>query len=185
VQCYLARQAHHRQRFIDAGEAFAEERLVEILEGSMSVATPEQHLDQLYLTVLQGSIPATFRKQEKVRLCSMQRQVLGSIVISLSPHSAASLGRLIELSERQVEQTLGKLHAIINVPKDVPGFLHLHHPSFRDFLLDKDRCSDLHFWVDERQAHQILAVKCIQLMSKCLRQDICRVDAPGTLVAEQ
>jgi hypothetical protein len=171
-------------RFIDAGEAFAEERLVEILEGSRSDATPEQYLDQIYLTVLQSSIPTTFREQEKVRLYSIQGQVLGSMVVLLSPLSATSLGRLINLSKRQVEQVLGKLHAIVDVPKDIADFLRLHHPSFRDFLLDKNRCSDLHFWVDERQAHRTLADDCIRLMSNSLKQDICGQDAPGVLVAE-
>jgi hypothetical protein len=73
----------------------------------------------------------------------------------------------------------------VDVPKDdVAYFLRLHHPSFRDFLLDKDRCSDSHFWVDERQAHQTLAVKCIQLMSISLKLDICDIKAPGVLVTD-
>jgi hypothetical protein len=138
-------------RFIDAGEMFAQDRLVEIIKGSTSDATPEQHLDQIYLSVLQSSIPATFREHEKVRLYSGQGQVLGSLVVSLSALPAASLGRLIGLSKEQVQQTLGKLHAIVDIPKDIPAFLRLHHPSLRDFLLDKNRCRDLNFWVDERE----------------------------------
>ncbi len=170
-------------RFVDAGEEFAEERLVEILQGSVSDATPEQHLDQLYLTVLQGSIRTTLREQEKVKLRLVQKQVLGSLVVSLAPHSATSLGRLIDLSQRKVEQTLGKLHAIVDVPKDVAALLRPHHPSFSDFLLDKERCSDLDFWVDETQAHRTLAEECLQLMSKRLGQNICGIGAPGTPVA--
>jgi hypothetical protein len=169
-------------RFIDAGEVFAEQRLVEILEGSRSDATPERHLDQIYLTVLQGSISTNFSEQEKVLLYLIQGKVLGSMVVSLSPLSAASLGRLINLPKSQVEQTLGKLHAIVDLPKDVTSFLHLHHPSFRDFLLDKNRCSDLHFWVDEGQVHRTLAERCILLMSNSLKQDICGMHTPGVLV---
>ena len=171
-------------RFIKAGESLAEDRLAEVLEGSRSDATPEQHLDQIYLTVLQSSIPITFREQEKALLYSMQRQVLGSIVVSLSPLSAASLGRLVDLSTRQVEQTLRKLRAIVDIPKDAAGFLRLHHPSFRDFLLDKDRCSNPKFWVNERQAHGKLADDCIQLMSISLKRDVCGQGAPGILVAD-
>jgi hypothetical protein len=36
-------------------------------------------------------------------------------------------------------QTLERLQAILDVPKDVAGLLRLHRPSFRDFLLNKDR----------------------------------------------
>ncbi|KAH6699920.1 hypothetical protein BKA61DRAFT_212114 [Leptodontidium sp. MPI-SDFR-AT-0119] len=63
----------------------------------------------------------------------------------------------------EVDSIFNDLHAILDIPKDPTRQLRLHHPSFRDFLLSKDRCGS--FWVDEKQAHQILAARCIQLMS--------------------
>ena len=39
---------------------------------------------------------------------------------------------------------------VLDVPKDQTQPLRLHHPSFRDFLLDSDRCKDPKFWVDEK-----------------------------------
>jgi hypothetical protein len=169
-------------RFINEGEAFAEDRLDEILKGTGSEGTPEHHLDQLYLTILQSSIPSTFRAPEKLRLYARQRRILGSIAILLSPLPATSLAKVISISETQVTQTLERLQAILDVPKDVAGFLRLHHPSFRDFLLNKDRCGE--FWVDEREAHQILAAGCIQLMSQTLKKDICEMHAPGSQASQ-
>jgi hypothetical protein len=150
-------------RFINGGEEFAEDRLDEILEGTDSEGTPEQHLDQIYLTILQSSIPNTFRAPEKARLYARQRKILGSIVILLSPLPAASLAKVIGISRTKVTQTLEKLQAVLEVPNDVASSLRLYHPSFRDFLLNKDRCGE--FWVDEKEAHQKLAARCIQLMS--------------------
>jgi len=169
-------------RFINEGEEFAEDRLDEILEGTGFEGTPEQHLDQIYLTVLQSSIPNTFRLPEKVRLYARQRRILGSIAVLLSPLPAASLAKIISISGTQVMQTLERLQAILEVPKDVAGFLRLHHPSFRDFLLNKDRCGD--FWVDEKEAHQILATSCIQLMSQTLKKDICEMHTPGSQASQ-
>ena len=80
-----------------------------------------------------------------------------------------------------MDQTLDSLHAILDIPKDWITPLRLHHPSFRDFLLDQDRCRDPNFRVDGKQAHQRLADCCIRLMSTSLKQDICRVDSPGVL----
>jgi hypothetical protein len=60
----------------------------------------------------------------------------------------------------------------------------LHHPSFRDFLLDGTRCGDTGFWVEEKQAHRTLAAQCIQLISQHLKQDICGVKQPGSLVVD-
>ena len=169
-------------RFINEGQEFAEGRLNEILEGTSFEGTPEQHLDQIYITILQSSIPNAFRPLEKVRLYKRQQRILGSIALLLSPLSAASLAKVISISKTQVTQTLERLQAILDVPKDVAGFLRLHHPSFRDFLLNKDRCGD--FWVDEKKAHQILAAGCIQLMSQTLKKDICEMHAPGSQTSQ-
>jgi len=82
-----------------------------------------------------------------------------------------------------VDEILKHMQAVLDVLSipDLP--VRLLHLSFGDFLLDKNRCSDLHFEVDERQAHLALADDCIRLMSNSLKQDICEQEAPGTLVA--
>jgi hypothetical protein len=61
--------------------------------------------------------------------------------------------------------------------------LRLHHPSFRDFLLDKDKCGK-HFYIDERQLHQALTGGCIQLMSRTLKKDVCELQAPGSQASQ-
>jgi hypothetical protein len=62
--------------------------------------------------------------------------------------------------------------------------LRLHHPSFRDFLLSEDRCTDPKFQLDAKQVHSTLAKSCIQLMSTSLRRDICGLNSPGSLVTD-
>ena len=170
-------------RFIREG-LFVEERLRILLEGGISTAAPEEHLNGLYITVLQNSIRPGYTEQEKQRLCSILRDILGSIVVLFSPLSADSLSRLPHLTQRKVDQALKDLHAILDIPKDQTRPLRLHHPSFRDFLLDKGRCGHPKFWVDEKQAHRTLADSCIQLMSASLKQDICSLGAPSVLVTD-
>jgi hypothetical protein len=94
------------------------------------------------------------------------------------------LSKLLYATKQQVKGTLKSLHAILDIPKDENRPLRLHHPSFRDFLLNNDRCKDPHFWVDERQAHQTLVDSCIRLMSTSLKQDICNLNTPGVLVTD-
>jgi hypothetical protein len=91
---------------------------------------------------------------------------------------------LLHIPKHDVGQTLEELHAILDIPEDRYRPLRLYHPSFRDFLLNKERCGDLKFQVDEKQAHQTLASSCIQLMSTSLKQDICGIEAPGVLVTD-
>ncbi|KAF1815014.1 hypothetical protein P152DRAFT_392310 [Eremomyces bilateralis CBS 781.70] len=171
-------------RFIQDGRRFTVKRLSTILDGSSNAATaPEKHLNEIYITVLRYSISPDYSDEEKEELYGMLRHTLGSIVLLLSPLSSSSLGRLIHLQTEDIDQTLDDLHAILDIPEDRRRPLRLHHPSFRDFLLDKNRCSNSNFWVNEKQAHGALATSCIQLMSTSLKQDICVMESPGVLVA--
>ena len=84
----------------------------------------------------------------------------------------------------EFERIRKKRLLVLDVPDALNLPVRLIHPSFRDFLLDKNRCTNLHFLVDERQAHRTLADGCIRLMSNSLKQDVCRQVAPGTPVAD-
>jgi hypothetical protein len=92
-------------------------------------------------------------EEERRRFYGMLRQILGSIVVLSSPLLVKSLSNLLHATKQQVNQTLKSLHAILDIPEDEDRPLRLHHPSFRDFLLNEDRCKDPNFWVDEKQVH--------------------------------
>jgi hypothetical protein len=172
-------------RFTREGKRFAAKRLDIILEGSSTaINAPEKQLNEIYLTVLRQSISPNYTAEEAEELRRTLKNLLGSIVTLFSPLSTQSLSKLVNTSQGEVDQTLDDLHAILDIPKDRTCPLRLHHPSFRDFLLNKERCSDSNFQVDENQAHQTLTDYCIQLMSTSLKQDVCRQEAPGTLVAD-
>jgi hypothetical protein len=172
-------------RFIREGKRFAAKRLDMILENSSTaIYAPEKHLNEIYLTVLRQSISPHYTAKEAEELRCTLKSLLGSIVILFSPLSAQSLSKLVNTSQEEVNQTLDDLHAIIEIPKDQTYPLRLHHPSFRDFLLNKERCSDSNFQVDEKQAHRALADCCIQLMSTSLRKNVCGQEGSGTLIAD-
>lgn len=163
---------------------YAVESVQSLLDGSTCTTAPREHLDELYTSVLRRSVRSNYSAAQKVTLCEMLRFVLGSIVVLFAPLSARSLPRLLDVVQDKMNSTLMDLHAILDIPKadDLP--IRLHHPSFRDFLLDHKRCTDREFMVFEEQAHSILADRCMQLMQKLLKQDICGLDAPGMLAAD-
>ena len=170
-------------RFIREGRQFARKRLDIILKGSSSAVTaPEKHLNEIYLAVLKHSISSDYSDEEKEEAYNMLKHMLGSTVVLLSPLSTSALSRLLQVSKEDVDLTFNDLHAILDIPTDPTRQLRLHHPSFRDFLLNQDRCGD--FWVDEKEAHQILATSCIQLMSQTLKKDICEMHAPGSQASQ-
>jgi len=190
-------------RFINEGRMFAADRLSIILKAdsadesvdgfsSDSSATgdkddpavaPEQHLDKLYITVLRNSVHK-YKKPERKKWRKLLAKTMGTIAVLSSPLSTKTLGKLLDTTQDIMGQTLNDLHAILDIPKDVTHPLRLHHPSFRDFLLDRKRCEDLQFGMDEKQAHHILATRCIKLMSDSLKQDILGIDKPGALMTD-
>lgn len=172
-------------RFVREGKRFAAKRLDMILKSSgTTITAPEEQLHKIYRTVLKHSIRLEYTTEEAEELRYILKRLLGSIVALFSPLSIHALSKLVNTSQQEVDQTLDDLHAILDIPKDPKLPLRLHHPSFRDFLLKKDSREDPDIWVDELQAHQTLADCCIRLLSNSLKQDICNLSAPGTLVAD-
>jgi hypothetical protein len=172
-------------RFIRDGKRFAAKRLNEMTKGSSGDPTaPMKHLNEIYTTVLKHSISPDYTSEEREYQYMMMRQTLGTVVVLAAPVSIHSLSKLLHIAKEDIDQTLEDLHAILDIPEEKTRSLRLHHPSFRDFLLDKDRCINPKLWVDKKQAHRLLAKGCIQLMLASLKQDICEQDAPGVLVAD-
>lgn len=172
-------------RFVRKGRRFAVKRLNTLLQPhGRDLNTPEKHLDEIYVTVLRNCISTSYSDDEADELRCMLTSLLGNIVILLSPLPTISLSKLLSIPQNEIDQTLNELHAILDIPNELNRPLRLHHPSFRDFLLDSTRCGDTAFWVEEKQAHRTLAVQCMQLMSQHLKQDICGVKQPGALVVD-
>jgi hypothetical protein len=171
-------------RFIDDGKGLAVNRLSILLEDATFVTAPEQNLNGIYLKVLRSSVGDGYTESEKAEHYETLQVILGTITILFSSLSATSLAKLLHMDQEQLDQKLADLHSILNIPDEQNIPIHLHHPSFRDFVLDKQRCHDLEFRVNEAETHQALAEKCLQLMSDNLKTDICDLRAPGTFLSE-
>jgi hypothetical protein len=78
----------------------------------------------------------------------------------------ASLGSVLLISENAGLETFAET-------------VSTFQPSFRDFLIDPQRCSDERFVVKPTEHQQALAHRCLQLLNKHLRYDICEIRNPG------
>ena len=150
---------------------------------SMILKSNYQGLDQMYKGVLERSLghgPIHPQLQLTVN------QIVGSIIVLLEPLPVITLAKLINIGLDTVHFRLRCLYSVLDVPEnpESESSIRLLHPSFRDFLLDNQRCQDQRFWVDEKKAHDHLFICCLELMSKCLKADICDLRLPGTLVSE-
>ncbi|KAK3998077.1 WD40-repeat-containing domain protein [Cladorrhinum sp. PSN332] len=173
-------------RFIREGRRFIMKRVITLLNGHRLGEGPEKQLDQIYIAVIRDSIHqgSDYNQQEKAELYQILREILGSIVVLSSPLSMISLARLLNMPLHDIKETLADFHTIFNIPSRDSKPIRLHHPTFRDFLLDKERSTGLDFSVDEKEAHAELAEGCLRLMTKMLKRDICGLGSPGTLVKD-
>jgi hypothetical protein len=146
--------------------------------------SPTRKLDEMYSQVLKSSIYANYDEEEREEVVDLFKQTVGSIVILSDTLCTTALAGLLNIPRGDVDEILKHVQAVLDVPDSLDLPVRLLHPSFRDFLLDKQRCHDERFWVDEKKAHETLAESCLRLMSKNLKRDICDLRAPGTLGSE-
>jgi hypothetical protein len=108
----------------------------------------------------------------------MLKRVLKSVVILFSPLSIYLITRMFCVTKKDINLTLKNLYSILDSLQDLTHPIRLYYSLFRDFFLNKDQYKD--FWVDKKEAHQILAAGCIQLMSQILKKDICEIRSPSS-----
>ena len=170
-------------RFISKNNPFLPDiKLRLILEdGASGAKFPDNELGKIYIKVLINSVHPDTDDRDKKSFYKNLKKILGSIVVLHSPLSAYSLANLLGLDKEDVRQILLNLRSILDVPENPAFPIRLHHPSFRDFLLNSERCPDQQLRVDKYEAHAALTEACIQIMSKKLKKDICNLCLPGAL----
>jgi hypothetical protein len=167
-------------RFVGDHRWDPEERLATVLK--YQTTSQASKLDRTYLPVL-DQLLIDLTNSEKERLTQEFREIVGSIVILADPLSIFSLARLLSISEKTIDRRLDSLHSVLSIPANQACPVRLLHLSFREFLLDAEKRGKSPFWVDERETHETIASKCLNLMSRpgCLGKNICNLETPGKL----
>ena len=176
--CGLFIYASTACRFIGDRSWDPEENLSIVLRDDYVGQSPTGDLDDMYTKILMRSITPGSRDEQ--RQIAQFRQIVGSIVVLFDSLPTIALCRLLDISEEVVRLRLHCLHSVLDIPAGQEGLIRLIHPSFRDFLLNKERCLDSRFWVAEEAAHKVLFVNCLNLLSSKLKRDICNLRHPGT-----
>ncbi|KAF2399700.1 hypothetical protein EJ06DRAFT_511907 [Trichodelitschia bisporula] len=143
------------------------------------------NLERTYLPILDQQIADQPGNKAKAKLVAEFREIVGIIITLATPLSIISIAQLLGVSEDDIEIRLDSLHSVLSIPEDKKKPVRLLHLSFRDFLVDTEKAAG-EFWVDEHEMHGKVAIKCLQLMSKGLKNDICSIGIqdPGKLRAE-
>lgn len=171
-------------RFVQDSDFDPRDKLDQIIQGTALGPLPTKELDEMYMQVLKLSILGQRDKLKHPELLKRFARIVGAIVVLSDALPLESLARLLSVEGYKSRSIAGSLRSVLNVPDDQDQPVRVFHPSFPEFLLDRERCYDKRFWIDKRTTHVILFRNCLQLMSKYLEKDICDLRAPGTLITE-
>ncbi|KAL2361545.1 hypothetical protein RJZ56_005577 [Blastomyces dermatitidis] len=169
-------------RFI--GESrFPEKRMDEILHTEVMSRSSTSELDRMYLEIL-NHILDEGSHEDKEDMVFLFKQIVGSPLVLAEALSRSTLTSVLDLSSTDITEILESLHSVLDIPEDENLPIQLFHLSFRDFVFSEERCANPAFTIKEEVAHGGLLSKCLKLMSKHLKQDMCDLRHPGTSVAD-
>jgi hypothetical protein len=130
---------------------------------------PFAHLDSLYETGLQSADlwhDALFRSD----CCN----ILGAILCARVPLSCSVIDALLELQDTSSWESVSRLGCVLHVSETEP--IRILHPSFHDYL--SERCGDKPWSINLERHNKELALRCINLLDKELRENICDMTLP-------
>ena len=167
-------------RYIGTRGVNSRRRLTEIVRPGLTSMLQASSIDNLYRTI----IAQAFDKLEDDERI-LRREVLTSVVLFQTPLSMTGIASLLDMSNSQAEADLSPFHSVIHVPPGKHEHISIFHASFREFIVDPARCGEGHH-VDSRKGHELLTARCLQLLNRSLRKNICNLqeDRIGALAHE-
>jgi hypothetical protein len=165
-------------RFVDDRQYSPRSRLDFLLSPSIgqgSSGSPYHLLDQLYLQVLTDAVNTQGRDEDA--LCRRLRMVVGTIMLSLYPLTVTALAGVLDMDRDETQLVVEQLSALVLYEFDKPT--RIFHPSLPDFLTSSERCIDQRFFVASSAQHHHLAHRCLVIMNRQLRFNICKLSTPS------
>jgi hypothetical protein len=178
-------------KFVDGPRFSPKRRLLQILERGSVMFTdssnPYLQIDALYADVLKLATEEA-PGCSNAELCRRVGNLLRTIVLLEKPVSVLALGHLMGILElegiQQIENDVRALGSVLLI-SDASGSerfsetVSTFRPSFRDFLVDPRRCSDEHFLIKPAENQHEILNRCLQLLNRHLRHDLCDIRSPG------
>jgi hypothetical protein len=171
-------------------ERFSPEvRLGEVLARSTTLEgdSPYVQIDTLYADILQA---ATQDKQGRISLALCRRvgDLLRTVILLEEPLPVSALAGLMRAPEAQISSDVKSLAAVLVVSTDTADSsiapVRVFHSSFRDFLLDPQRCRETNFVVRHKEHQEQLLSRCLDILNENLRRDICDIENPSLANSE-
>ncbi|CAE6476144.1 unnamed protein product [Rhizoctonia solani] len=166
-------------RYIKRSRFPALPRLRKVLSKQMSPVT--NHLDVLYKSVLETAID-----EEDDEIKTAYLQCIGAIlaISEREPLTPPDWQYLLlvtgQIDQATLEQMIGSLSPLLIIT-DGQG-IRFHHPSVKDFVTNVARSGQFHIRPDQYEAEP--AARCLQVMRRDLKFNICKLETSHRLNSE-
>jgi nucleoside-triphosphatase THEP1 len=160
-------------RYITIGGEDYKPRLSAMLtHGQRSINKFETEIDSLYVHVLEK----VCEDKERDEVDDM-RNVLSMTIFLRNPLSMEAITSLSPESNARLY--LSWLTSVIHIPNQQGAVVAPFHASFPDFITNPDRCSPkrcpLFRSLVASEGHELIALKCLMLMNRSLKYNICEM----------
>jgi hypothetical protein len=150
-------------------------RLIALIEAEPGQSGGQfSRLDDLYTRILfdaQGSYKQTNH---------VLRTILVTVVLLQQELPAQDLAVMAGVAEDICIEYLRRISALLNYQHGTTDPVRLMHLSFPDFLSDARRCSDVsQYVVNTAEDHLRITERCLEIMNKHLRYNICNLHDPS------
>jgi hypothetical protein len=101
--------------------------------------------------------------------------ILGVILCARVPLSCSAIDTLLELPQDTSSwESVSRLGCVLHISETEP--IRILHPSFYDYV--SERCGDKPWFIDLKRHNKELVLRCIKLLGKELRENICDMALP-------
>ena len=126
-------------------------------------------LDSLYMSILQEAFSNDDQEGDK-----KFRSVLGAVILAANPLPPSAIATLLGFSTESVLFRLLSGHSLL-VLQDADSPVRFFHKSFPDFIVNPARCTNGRFHISPPSHHPELLVGCLELMSRRLEKNMCKL----------
>jgi hypothetical protein len=164
-------------RFVNNNRFSPRKRLAQLLaqERTTTRTSPYGQLDRFYRQILSDGVRASDAHDEAA-LCQRLHAFLVVVVLAQTPLSVEALAVLSGTDQDDTNIVLGDLSSLL---ADSTSGVRVFHPSFFDFAVDSARCTDERLCVAPVVDHTTVALRCLSLLNKNLRYNICNIQNPN------
>jgi hypothetical protein len=132
---------------------------------------PDTTLNLLYTSILQEA----FGDEDDPDNDPMVRSVLGTMLLAANPLSPSAISTLLGLDVGDVFPLLSSVQSLLILQEDINFPVRPFHKSFPDFIIDPDRCTNQRFHISPPHRHSQLLISCLDLMSRTLENNMCKL----------